>query len=66
MPELSRVGGHHVPDTDKTTKSKKGYAIFVERNAPRKLLSVHRRLVIEMKQIIAALKSCKSKEQLDI
>ena len=38
----------------------------MEGNAPRKLLSVHRRLVNEMKQIIVALKSCKSKEQLDI
>ena len=34
---LSRVGDHHVPDTDKTTKNKKGNAIFVEGNAPRKL-----------------------------
>ena len=65
-PELSRIRDHHVPDTDKTTKNKKGNAIFVEGNAPRKLLSVHRRLVNEMKQIIVALKSCKSKEQLDI
>ena len=45
-PELSRVD-HHVPDTDKTTKNKKGNAIFVEGNAPRKLISVHRRLVNE-------------------
>ena len=65
-PELSRIGDHHVPDTDKTTKNKKGNGIFVKGNAPRKLLSVHRRLVNEMKQIIVALKSCKSKEQLDI
>ena len=42
-PELSRVGNHHVPDTDKTTKNKKSNAIFVEGNASRKLLSVHRR-----------------------
>ena len=65
-PELSRVGDHHVPGTDKTTKNKEGNAICVEGNAPRKLLSVHRRLVNVMKQIIVALKSCKSKEQLDI
>ena len=65
-PELSRVGDHHVPDTAKTIKGKKGNAIFVEGNAPRKLLSVHRRLVSEIKQIIVALKSCESKEQLDI
>ena len=29
-PELYRVGDHHVPDTDKTTKNKKGKAVFVE------------------------------------
>ena len=65
-PELSRVVDHHVLDTDKTIKGKKVNAIFVEGNAPRKLLSVHRRLVNEMKQITVALNSCKSKEQFDI
>ena len=59
-PELSRVGDHHVPGIAKTIKGKKGNAIFVEGNAPRKLLSVHRRFVSEMKQITVVLKSCKS------
>ena len=49
-PELSRIGDDHVPDTEKTIKGKKGNAILVEGNAPRKLLSVHRRLVSKIKQ----------------
>ena len=61
--EFSCVGDQRVCDTAKT---KKGNAIFVEGNAPSTLLSVRRRLVSEMKQVIFALKFSKFKVQLDI
>ena len=56
--------GDHTVDHAKAGQDKS--CAYVEVNAPRKLLTVHRRLVNRITRIISALNLCSSKEQFNI
>ena len=56
--------GDHTVDHAKASQVKS--CAYVEVNIPRKLLTVHRRLVNRITRIVSALNLCSSKEQFNI